>query len=176
MPEELQPPHGAYIVTALISTFAGLGLSFFLVHIFRKRLGETKVYTTPLVVGHVIAYSFLLFGWTSGGINENAIRAGLICLSVMPAFIIASSVGRKQMVSKPLPRDDGKSGEGENEAPAPVGEAAQDKPSEDQPPQTFSEGLIRGVWAFVAIFIFYIFYFSLFGLVLQIATAISPQG
>ena len=168
------------MAAAIVSTLIGLWLSFFLVRLFRKRLGETKAYTTPLVVGHLIAYTLLLYSWKSGSINESTIRAGLITLSVMPAFIIASTAGRAREISRPEPVNPEGTGEKEDGVAVPEGEAnpeiPQDKPARDEKPQTFSEGLIKGVWAFVAIWIFYLFYLSLFGLILRIATVVSPQG
>ena len=178
MPADLQPSHGAFIATALILTLTGLCLSFFLVRLFRKRLGDTRVYTTPLVVGHLIAYTFLLYSWKSGAINEGTIRAGLITLSVIPAFIVASSAGRVQAISQPAPVNAEKVGESEVPTPEEKADAEPrlDIPARDEKPQTFSEGMIKGVWAFVAIWIFYIFNFSLFGLILRIAQAVSSQG
>jgi hypothetical protein len=172
MPEQFHPSHGPYIIAALITTMIGLSLSFVFLHIFRRRFADVKPFRFPVLIGHVIAYALFIYGYRAEGINDGILRAGLITLSVIPAFIIASAMGM------PKKTDEREKEEGMQEGISPSGETAEPDVKQTAPAQQgrqsgFSEGMIKGLWAFVAIWVFYILYRVIFVLLVTMSHILS---
>ena len=134
-------------------------MSFILRYVFRNRLTGAKYLGGVIVAGHLLAYTlFLINPHSSGTIEDRTITAGLIVLSLIPSFILATAVGRKDIKAesptKPAVKGDDKTDKATGEeTPKPAGT--------DQIPG-FGEGLIRGIWAFVAIWIFFTVYMMIF--------------
>ena len=179
MPEEFQPSQNAYVIGALITTLLGLCLSFLLAHLLRKRLGEIKTFIGPLVVGHVIAYGLFLYSWKPEAINDATLRAGLIVLSVIPAFIVASAMGR-QRKPKEHSAENHKEKKALEKDTRPPETDKTDKETPGIPPEEktpdFSEGLIKGLWAFASIWVFYILYMALFIILVSVSQSLVPSG
>ena len=156
MPAGFHPVHNAYIIAALTVALAGFILSYVLIYKRRLLLGEIKQLQSLIVVGHLIAYTLILTAWKQDGVNDPLIRASLIIMAVMPALIFVSTVG------KPVPSDAKPVEIGQSTQPVDAG-----KTEDGNKPPNFSEGIMRGIWGFVAIWIFYLFYSLLFATLAQ---------
>lgn len=159
MEETLSATPIAYSAGSSLMCVIGLILSFVLKHIFRKRLIGVQYLGGVIVAGHLLAYTlFLINPHSSGTIEDSTITAGLIVLALVPSFILATVVGRPNIKTE-------STGE-----PAVKSKVKTDKATGDETPRPagteqmpgFGEGLIRGIWAFVSIWIIYILYNTIF--------------
>ena len=149
----------AYSAGSSLACLIALILSFILKHIFRNRLTGAKYLGGVIVAGHLLAYTlFLINPHSSGSIEDKTITAGLIVLALIPSFILATAIGRKNIKAESRARPSVK---GDDETDKATGDETPEPAEADQMPG-FGEGLIRGIWAFVAIWIFYTVYMMIF--------------
>jgi len=159
MQETLSASPIAYSAGSSLACLIGLILSFILKHIFRKRLRGSKYLGGVIVAGHLLAYTlFLINPHGSGTIEDRTITAGLVVLALIPSFILATAIGRANIKAESQAEPAVKSKDKTDKA---TGDETP-KPAEADQMPGFGEGLIRGIWAFVAIWIFYTVYMMIF--------------
>lgn len=162
MQEDIIASPIAYVAGTSLTCFIGVGICFLLKRIFRKRLGDVKHFAGLIIAAHLIAYTlFIINPHNEGTIENKTITAGLIVLALIPSLLLATIVGKPAAGGKPASKsangldvDQGdEKGEPEEELALP--------PLPEQPP-SFGEGMVRGLCAFVAIWVFYSLYMFIF--------------
>jgi hypothetical protein len=155
--------HGGYLLSSLVLILIGLGLCFLVIHLFRRRLDRQKSLVAALVTAHLLAFVLLLSSLKNGALSEERITWGIIVLSLAPALLLATAIGKRADALRTPGSQPAVNDNGSPEAKQP-GSPDEKKPS-------FAEGLIKGLWAFVAIWAFFLFYSIILSVLLSILGA-----
>ena len=152
----------AYVAGTSLTCFIGIGICFLVKRIFRKRLGDIKYFAGLIIAAHLIAYTlFIINPHNEGTIPDKTYNAGLIVLALIPSLLLATIVGKPAANPKPSSKSPNGLDVEKNERPEGKGKGKPDASLPEQQP-TFGEGMVRGLCAFVAIWVFYILYMFIF--------------
>ena len=151
----------AYVAGTSLTCFIGIGICFLLKRIFRKRLGGIKYFAGLIITAHLIAYTlFIINPHNEGTIQDKTIKAGLIVLALIPSLLLATIVGKPAANTKPSSKSANGLDVEKNDGPEGKEKGKPATPLPEQP--SFAEGMVRGLCAFVAIWVFYTLYMFIF--------------